>query len=625
MLEAIREKAQGWIAKVILVLIIVPFALWGVDSYIQGGGGEPAVATVGNDEISQREFFRELQNQRDAMQEQTGQQLDIENKDFRKAVLDQLVQMHLIANAANRNGIVVTADQIDDVIKSASIFQENGAFSEKRLNEWLGRQNLNKKELLALIERESLAQQFQMAYGQGAVVSALSAERMSALMAQQREVNEAIFSAEAFMKSVTVDDKAVEAEYNTNKKDFATPAQVRVQFLSLSADTIRAAIQVGESAARQFYEANKSRYQEPEQRSASHILVKVGAGADKQAARAKADKLLAEVKASPAKFAELAKQNSDDPGSAANGGSLGSFTRETMVKPFADAAFSMKTGEIRGLVESDFGFHIIRLDGITPGTQMAFEMVKAEITAELARQEAERKFAEAADRFSNLVYEQPDSLAPAAKEFGLTVQETGWISRDQADPAYLAKPALMDALFSPEALEKHQNTEAVEVVPGTLVSARVLEHKPAGVRPLVEVAPVIRAKLALRAGHAQAVKAGEAALAALRSGQAVAGLSAPMLVSRMQPLNLPPEGLKAVFKANAKQTPAVVGAETRDGYRVYRINKVIEAPVDPNRRTVIQRDLSRMTAQEELRAYLAYLKTANGVEINNAILEKKAE
>lgn len=618
MLEAIRERAQGWIAKVILALITIPFAIWGIDSYFQGGSSEPPVASVGKDDISQREFFRALQNQRDAMAQRSQAKVDIDNKEFRKSVLDELVDIRLISSAARGNGLLVPAGQLDAVIKSAPIFQDNGAFSEQRYQAWLREQGLGEKELAAMIERESLAQQFQMGYGQGALVSAASAERLSALMAQQREVSEVVFAADAYLKGVTVDDQAVAAEYEAHKNDFATPAQVRIQYLVLSSEAIRAGIKITDQAAKDYYEANKANYQEPEQRRASHILVKA---ADK----AKADEIYKQVQANPGKFAELARQHSQDPGSAANGGDLGSFTRDAMVKPFADAVFSMKPGEIRGPVQSEFGYHIIRLDGITPGTAVAFEAVKAEILQALAQQEAERKFAEVADRFGNLVYEQPDSLAPAAKEFALQIKETGWIGRNQADPAFLAKPALMDALFSPEALDKHQNTEAVEVAPGTLVSARVLEHKPAGVRPLAEVAAVVRAKLSLRAAQAKAVAAGQAAEKALAAGQPVAGLSAAVLVSRMQPSKLPPEGIKAVFKANAAKLPAVVGVETHDGYHLYRISRVVEATPDENRRKLVQRDLGRLAAQEELRAYMAYVKAKTGVKINDAILEKKAE
>lgn len=625
MLEAIRERAQGWIAKVILALIIVPFAMWGIDSYFRGGGREPAVAEVGGDAVGQREFFRALQNQRDALQEQAHAKVDIEDKAFRQQVLDQMVELRLVANAARRNGMSVAGNQLDEVIRSAPIFQVDGKFSEQRFQRWLGEQGLTQKTLAAMIERESLAQQFQLGYGQGAVVAAASAGRVAALMAQQREVNEAIFDAQAYEKSVVVDDKAIEADYDADKSRYATPAQVRVQYVVLSTDAIRAGIKIDDAAARQYYEANKARYQAPEQRRASHILVKADDDAARPAAKAKAEKLLAQVKADSAKFAELAKQSSDDPGSAAQGGDLGSFTRDTMVKPFADAVFGMKVGEISGLVETQYGYHIIRLTGVTPGTLAPFDSVKAEIVAELAQQQADRKFAEVAERFSNLVYEQPGSLEPAAKEFNLAVKETGWIDRDNADPAFLAKPAMMDALFSPEALDKHQNTEAVEVAPGTLVSARVLEYKPAGVRSLAEVVPIIRAKLTLRAAQAKAVEAGQAALKSAEAGQAVPGLSAPMLVSRMQPMKLPAESVKAIFKAPADKLPVFVGVETPGGYRLYRIGRIIEGAPDDKRSRLVQRDLTRIAAQEELKAYLAYVRANTKVKIDAAILEKKAE
>lgn len=623
MLEAIRERAQGWIAKVILALITIPFAFWGIDSYFNAGGNEPPVATVGDEDIPQREFFRALQNQRDAMVQQ-GRAVNIEDKTFRTAILDELVQVRLIAQAARDNGLIVPGGQMDQVVRSASIFQENGAFSEARFQNWLRDQGMGQKELIALVERESLAQQFQMGYLQGAVAATSAADRLSALLAQQRDVSELVFAAETFQNQVTIEEAAVAAEYQARQSDYAIPAQVRVEYLSLSADSLAANANVTDAALSQYYETNKARFQEPEQRSASHILV-LTQGKDKAAAKAQAEKLLAQVKANPAGFADLARKHSEDPGSAAKGGSLGTFGRGAMVPPFEKAVFSMKVGEISDLVESEFGFHIIRVDGIVPGTLLALETVKEDIRAELTAQEAERKFAEKAERFSNLVYEQADSLAPAAKEFNLTVQQSGWIDREQATPAFLANPRLMDALFAPEALEKKQNTEAVEVAPGVLVSARVLEHKPAGVRPLAEVADNIRARLRLKAAQAKAVEAGQAALKALEAGQTVAGMGPVVRISRGDPKNVPPEALKAIFKAPKSKLPAAAGSETRDGFRVYRVVNVIEASPDENRVKMIQRDLMRINGQEEMKAYLAYLKAQGKVKIDNAILEKKAD
>lgn len=628
MLEAIRDRAQGWIAKLILALITIPFALWGIDSYFKGDGREPAVASVGKDEIGQHEFFQALQTQRDALQERTHAKVDIENKDFRKGVLDQIVEGHLMSYAGTSNGLMVPAGDLEAVIQSAPVFQDNGVFSEERFQTWLHKQGLTKQGLLRMIQQDSMAQQVQVGYGQGAIMPAASVAQVASLLVQQREVNEAVFSGNAYTNAISIDDKAVESDYNAHKQDYAIPEQVRVQYVVLSADSIRSGIEISDQTAQQFYDANKAKFSEPEQRRASHILIKADSSmsaADKAAAKAKAEKLYQELRANPARFAELAKQDSQDPGSAAQGGDLGSFTRDTMVKPFADAAFSMKVGELRGPVESEFGYHIIRLDAITPGKVAPFAAVKPGIVAQLAQQEAERIFAEAAEKFSNMVYEQSDSLDPAAKQFHLNVQESGWISRDHAIPAFLAKTDLMDAMFGQDSLEKHQNTEAIEVAPNMLVSARVLEHKPSGTRPLSEVAGEIRAKLIAQAARAKAIEAGQQALKMAQAGQTVTGLGAPMTISRMQPLNLPAESIKVIFAANASKLPTSVGVETPDGYRLYRITKVASVPPDATRLTQLQHDLTGIVMKEEIKAYLSYVKAKAGVKINDAILEKKAE
>jgi peptidyl-prolyl cis-trans isomerase D len=628
MLEAIREHAQGWIAKIILGLIVLSFAIWGVDWYFQGGGKEAGVASIDGDEISQTEFFQALQTQKESMEASTGGKVDMDNKAFRQEVLDQMVNIRLLGGAARQAGMTVTAAQVDAMLQGIPAFQENGQFSEARLEIWLRNRGMTRQALAGMLSQDMLLRQLQFGYGEGALVASASARQLADLLAQQREVNEAIFAAKDFLAGVSVDDKAVAAEYQAHQADYAVPAQVRLQYVVLSAEAIQAGVSVSDEAARQYYEGNRSRYQEPEQRRASHILIKADAAmaaADRQAAKAKAEQLLKEVQQAPGRFADLARQHSQDTVSAARGGDLGNFTRDMMVKPFADAAYGLKVGQISPLVETEFGYHIIRLDAVTPGTQLGFDLVKAEIVADLRRQEAQRKFAEAADRFSNLVYEQPDSLAPAAKEFQLPVQESGWVSRQNAEPAMLANARLMDAVFAPEALDKKQNTEAVEVRPGTLVAARVLEHKAAGVRPLAEVAEVIRLKLASKAAADKAVASGKQALQAAQAGQAVAGMSAPMQVSRMQPMNLPVEAVKAVFKADVAKLPAFVGVETREGYRLYRINAVKAGETAAEQAKVVRRDLTRLAGQEELRAYLEYNRAQAEVTVNNQVLDKRAE
>jgi peptidyl-prolyl cis-trans isomerase D len=628
MLEAIREHAQGWIAKIILGLIVLSFAIWGVDWYFQGGGQEAPVASIDDGEIGQSEFFQALKSQKESLEESMGGKVDVDNKDFRKEVLEQMINIRLLGNAAMQAGMVVNEEQIGAMLQGIPAFQENGQFSEARLELWLRNRGMTRQALVNMIRQDMLLRQLQFGYGEGALVASPSAQQLADLLAQQREVNEAIFDAKDFIKTVNVDEKAVAAEYQARQQDYAIPAQVRLQYLILSVDAIQSGIVISEESARQYYENNRSRYQEPEQRRASHILVKADAGmsaAARQAAKDKAAALLKDIQANPGRFAEIARQQSEDPGSAARGGDLGDFTRDMMVKPFADAAFGMKVGEISPLVESDFGYHIIRLDGITPGAILGFSLVKDDITQELRRQEAQRKFADAADRFSNLVYEQPDSLDPAAKEFQLQLQESAWIGRQNAEPALLANARLMDAVFSLESLEKKQNTEAIEVRAGTLVAARVLEHQPAGVKPLAEVADLIRLKLSTQAALDKALAAGKQALQAAQAGQVTSGMSAPMQVSRMQPMNLPAESVKAIFKADVSKLPAFVGVETRGGYRLYRINVVKAGDTPAEQGKLVRRDLVRLAGQEELRAYLEYNRAQAKIKINNEILKKTSE
>jgi peptidyl-prolyl cis-trans isomerase D len=622
MLEAIRERAQGWIAKVILGLLVIPFALWGVDSYFSGGGKEPPAAEVGDGEISQREFIKALKDQEEAL---GGK---VEDKALRQMVMDQLVNTRVLSQAAKKSGFAVLDPQIQAVLGSVEIFQENGKFSEARLDAWLRNRSMSRGELISMIGQDLLMKQVQIGYGEGALASNSAAERLASLLSQQREVNEATFDAKAYLNAVKVEEKSVEEAYKAKQNDYATPAQVRVNYVVLSQSLLEEGIKVSDEQARKHFEANLNRYQEPEQRKAAHILIKVEEGADaktRQAAKAKAEQLLAELRKAPGKFADLARQNSQDPVSGAKGGDLGAFTRDMMVKPFADAVWGMKTGDISGLVESQFGYHIIRLDNVMTGAKMGFDVVKSEIIQELKKQEAQKRFVEAAERFSNLVYEQPDSLDPAAKEFALKVEESGWIGKGKAEPALLANPRLVDALFSEDALKKRQNIEAIEVAPNTLVAARVIDHRPAGVRPLADVAGEIRFKLTTQAAQKLAVEAGKKALASAQAGQAPAGMSAPMTISRMQPLNLPASSVKAIFRADLGKLPAYLGVESADGYRLYRINRVATNPPAPDMVKKIRADLRKLMAQEEMRAYLESAKAKAKIKIAPTALEPKAE
>jgi len=624
MLEAIRERAQGWIARVILGLLALTFAVWGVESYITGNGEAPPVAKINDAEISQREFTKTLKEQAESMQQQMGGKVD--DKALRAKVMEQMVNTSLLSQAAQKAGFAIRDPQIQAVLAGIEIFQEAGKFSQVRLDSWLRAQGMSQQNLMAMIAQDLLLKQVQIGYGEGAVAPMPTAVRLNALLAQQREVNEAGFDRKDFLKSASVDDKAVQAEYDAHKNDYATPASLRVQYLVLSQAALEEKVQLSDEQTHKFYEANAVRFQEPERRRASHILIKIDAAADakaRAATRAKAEQILAEVKKAPAQFGELARKHSQDPASGEKGGDLGSFTRDMMVKPFSDTTFQMKLGAISDLVETQFGYHIIRLDGIVPGAKIGYEVAKGDIQKELRQQEAQRRFVETAERFSNMVYEQPDSLAPAAKEFGLNIEESGWFNRKSAT-APLANERLLEALFSEDAQKKRQNGEAIEVAPNTLVSARVIDYRPAGQRPVAEVAGEIRLKLSAEMARNLAIEAGKKALGNAAGDQAI-NWSAAMTVSRMQPLNLPPQAVKSIFRAATDKLPAYVGTETAEGYRVYRINRVTAGQAQPDMAKRIRNDVRRLAAQEEMRAYLESLKAKAKIKIEPSALEPKAE
>jgi peptidyl-prolyl cis-trans isomerase D len=378
---------------------------------------------------------------------------------------------------------------------------------------------------------------------------------------------------------------------------------------------------------RKYYEQNAARFGQPEQRQASHILLSYkpnASDADKAKVRAKAEDVLAQVRKSPGSFAALAKKYSEDPGSAAKGGDLGYFSRGMMVPQFEDAAFRLKSNEISGLVESEFGLHIIKVTGIKAGKQRALQEVRAEIERDLKRQGAARRYAEAAESFSNLVYEQPDSLKPAADKFKLPIRKAEGITRQSAPVQMLNQPRMLSALFSDDAITSHRNTEAIDVGQSTLVAARVVEHKAATQRPFEAVKADIERQLAQKEARALAAKRGAERLAELKKGGS-APFGPVKTVSRERATGLSQDAVARIFRADASALPAYVGMELPAGYALYRISKVVESEPDDARQRAVQAELGRASGEQEFRSFLAGLRADAKVEINRDALEKKPQ
>ncbi|HWR77400.1 MAG TPA: SurA N-terminal domain-containing protein [Thiobacillus sp.] len=628
MLEAIRKHAKGWLAKVILALIAITFALFGVDSYISGDKSGGMVAEVGDVGVSREELTREIQAQSDRMRETLGPAFDpavTETANFRKQVLDSLIERKALLQEAQKLKFLAPDAYIASVLRQIPAFQQDGTFSQQRYEAVLRQNGRSPAQFENELRQAFMLEAITSPVSLAAFPSSTSLTQIARLVAQQREIAWVDLPASAVASQIKVTPADVERYYAANKAEFTEPEQIRAEYLVLDMASVAAGIAVSDQAVADYYAANAAQFGQPEQRSASHILIAVDKNADaatRAQAKAKATELVQVLLKTPGRFAELARTQSQDPGSAVQDGRLGSFGRGMMVKPFEDAVFSMKPNDIRGPVESDFGYHIIRLDGIQSAQTAPLAEVRAAVVEELRKQQAQKTFAEMADSFSNLVYENAGTLQPAATAAKLTVQQSGWMTAKNAPPPF-NHATLSAVLFSPESIKSKQNTEATEVLPGTLMAARVIEHRPAQLRSLAEVSAAIEAKLRAAQSAQLLAQKGEATIRALAKGDE-AGLnwSAFQVVGRQPSAELDAAGAKAVFRVNVGKLPAYTGFARPDGsYRIVRVSRVLEAPVlDPRLVSSIESGVTQEQQRADMKAMIALITAAQKVRIKpNAI------
>jgi len=624
MFDAVRNNKR--IVQVFLALITLPFAFFGVDSYMRNAGSGGDVASIGDMKITQQQFQQTLREQQDRLRTQLGDKFDpkmLENPEARKAILDDLINQRLLLVEARKKHMVASNEAIRQAISGIDTFKVDGKFSSERYEAALRSQGMSPAGFEAQLRQDLTLQQLAGAIGQSGLVARTVADRLLALQTEKRDVAEYRLSLDGYLGKVKLADDASKKFYDANAKQFETPEQAKADYVVLSMDAIAAQLAVTDAEIKSWYDGHKDRYVQPEERRASHILIaseKLG----KDKAKTKAEALLAEIRKTPTAFAELAKKNSDDPGSASKGGDLGYFGRGTMVKSFEDAAQSLKEGEISGVVESDFGFHIIKLTGIHAAKEKPLADVRSEIEAELKKSAGSRKFAEAAEAFSNMVYEQSDSLKPVADKFKLTIQHTDWLGR-QANPANgtMGNEKILAALFSDEAVKNKRNTEAVEIAPNTLVAARIAEYKPKALQPFDSVKSSIENLLKHKEAQVLASKDGEARLEALKKGDDKLNWGSAKTVSRMDASQLPPTAAQSVFRMDTGKLPSYTGVELPGtGYALYKLIKVEAGDkLDDARKLGMLKQLGNMAAQEDIQLYLAALRTRYKVEVNQAALD----
>jgi peptidyl-prolyl cis-trans isomerase D len=622
MFDLIRRHNRVLMA--VLVLLILPsFVVFGIQGYTGFSEGRNAsVAVVDGKSITQDEWDASHRQQVERMRQQVP---NIDPKVFdspaaKAETLDVLLRERVTAAAVDKLHIAVPDARLQRLFISdpqfASLRNPDGSVNKTLLNA----QGMSSEVFAERLRRDIAMQQVQGAIlGSAMVPASVMGQGLDALL-QQRSVRLVRQALADYLPKVKPGEAELEAYYKQNQNDFRAPEQAQIEYVVLDLANIKRGITVQEEELRKFYTENQSRYTAAEERRARHILIKAdkdSSADDKQKAKAKAESLLADLRKAPTAFADFARKHSQDPGSAAQGGDLDFFGRGAMVKAFEDAAFALKTGEISPVVETEFGWHIIQLEAVRGGEKKPYEAVRAEIEDQARTQQAQRRWAEAAEQFTNMAYEQPDSLQPLVDKFkleklGATVQR----APAQGATGPLASAKLLEAVFGNDAVKNKRNTEAVEVGPNQLASARVVQHQAARIQPLAEVKEAVLQRVTQQQAEALARKDGEALVAKVKAEPgAAAALPAPMLLSRAKAEGIPRPLLDAVLSADTTKLPSTIGvALPGRGYAVAHIEAVLPREKQPDQDKMLEQQLTQAWSRAEAEAYHQALKTRYRVE-----------
>ncbi len=586
MFDFIRRHIKA-MQLMLFVLIVPSFALFGIDGYNRFRQQGEAVAEVDGQAITQPEWDdahkNDVDRMRASMPSMDPKMLD--SAEAKYGTLERLVRDRVLA-AASEHSKLTTSDQrlardLQENPSIAALRRPDGSLDMERYRQLVGSQGLTPEMFEARVRNDIAVQQVMKGLANTGFASNTVADAALNAYFERREVQLGRFNTADYAAKLQPTDAELDAYYKSNAALFQAPEQANIEYLVLDLDGVKKSIVVPEADLKTYYEQNAARLSGQEERRASHILINAPASAsaaERQKAKARAEELLAQVKKSPESFADVAKKNSQDSGSAVNGGDLDFFARGAMVKPFEAAAFAMQKGDISAVVETEFGYHIIRLTDIKLAKQRSFEEMKPELEADLKKQKAQSKFAETAEAFTNGVYEQADSLKPIAERLKLDVKTASNVARSPVPGAngVLANPKFLNAIFSPDSVDKKRNTQAIETASNQLVAGRIVQYSPARTLPLAEVKDRVRERLVASRGADMARSEGAAKLAEWKAKPAAATLSEAMVLSRDQAQKLPAAIVDAALRADASALPAWVGVDVgAAGYAVVKVNKLV--------------------------------------------------
>jgi peptidyl-prolyl cis-trans isomerase D len=634
MLQDIRDRSKGPVAWFIIALICVPFALWGINSYFEGGGGSNDVAKVGGQTISDTQLQRAYNNRFRQLQQMMGKQFDpdtIKPQVLRKQVLHSMIQRSLLIQYANEQGYRVTDGEVLAYLQQMPVFQENGKFSPQKYHQLLQQNGMQAQAFEDQIRQALLVQQLQKGLQGATLVTQTDVKQAWRFQHERRAVSFLVFHAGHYQKQAQVSQDQIEKYYRSHKQAFSAPKQVKLAYIALDSKHLKPDQAASESNLKQLYKNEKNQFTTPGERRVRHILIKVGKGESGKKAKAKAEKIRNKIE-NGANFKQMAEKYSQDAGSNSSGGQLGWIKRDSsMPKPFIQAAFDTQQGAVSQPVRTQYGWHLIKVETVHTAHVASFDdpKVQAKLKRQYRRQAGKARFEKMSDKLNRLAFENPDSLKPAAKKLGLKIKTTGWITRNGDHSGILSHSKVRNAAFSGQVYKQHVNSKPIDLSSGEKVVLRVADEKPERTKPLDEVKDRIRQTLQQQQGREKAAAAAEKALAAAQRGEGLKGLSSdygdatygdPGLVGRDQK-----EMNKAMLKKAFDLPPPAKG---KTAYAAVALNNGDSAVValhgrkfgDPSKASdsdlkVLKQQLVQRQAQAEFSLYMHHIRNKIKVKI----------
>lgn len=621
MLHFIRDRAQGWIAWFIVGLISIPFALWGVNSYLTGPS-DVVVAEVNGNEIKQAELQQSLQQYRDQMRNMLGEQFDpamFEGPMVKRNVLDGLIEQLLLRDANEKLGQRVSDAEISQVIRTTPAFQRDGEFDSEYYGMVLARVGYNPTQYEAQLRTDLMSRQLTQNIESTALATEKDVRQALRLQEQKRQIAYGVIPVQDLVEKVAVTDEEVSQYYEQNEANYQAPEQLKLNYIELSVEAIAADLSITEEELKQFYEDNQQQFVGPEQRSASHILIEGNGNEAESAIEAIATRIQ-----EGEDFAALAEELSQDPGSASQGGDLGFFERDVLDPAFEETAFSLENvGDVSEPVKTEFGYHLIKLTGVKQPQGQEFSEVRSEIEKVYQRQQAETLFFDQAEQLANLSYENPDNLDVAAEALALEIKTTESFTRNGTESGIASEQKVIGAAFADDVLKNDLNSAAIELTDSHLVVIHKNSYTPSSLLPFESVSPAIKQQLLFEKASEKAREQGESVLAELKQGSDAASLLQNWQEAEFYGRESENVSIQILQRAFAMPKPEgsaeFAGFTANNGnYILIKLTAIEEgkpADVKPEDQQALKQQLAQVHANAEVQAFIASLRADADIEI----------